>query len=114
MSEFRRAKRRKATEAVQVTDCMTDEVIGKIGNLSESGMLLQVSRPGIDDALYQFRFSVRGISGHHNIELGAHQLWSEPPTSRGHGWAGFRFVDLSSEDHEAIRAWVEEPGGQYA
>ena len=114
MNEFRRAKRRKATEAVRVTDCMTDEIIGQIGNLSESGMLLQVVQPGTDDALYQFRFSIRGSAGAHSVELGAHQLWSEPPTSRGHGWAGFRFVDLSDEDLEAIQAWVEEPGGQYA
>lgn len=114
MNEFRRARRRKAAEAVAVQDMMTEEVSGQIANLSESGMLIQVRRPGMDDALYQFRFQLRSRAGSRAIDVGAHQLWSEPPGTRGPGWAGFRFIDLSEEDLAWIRDWVDEPGGQYA
>ena len=39
-----------------VTDTMTERVVGRIGNLSETGMLLIASAPLVEDALYQFRF----------------------------------------------------------
>src|SRR3546814_13108620 len=40
INEFRRARRRKAADTILVTDTMTERVIGHVGNLSESGMLL--------------------------------------------------------------------------
>ena len=56
IDEFRRAPRRKVSDNVLVTDAMTERVVGRIGNLSETGMLLIASAPLNDDALYQFRF----------------------------------------------------------
>ena len=41
--DSRRAPRRHVTEVVPVIDTMTDEVVGQLGNLSESGMLLIAS-----------------------------------------------------------------------
>ena len=47
--DARRAPRRHVTDITPVIDTMTDEVIGQLGNLSETGMLLiasGVSQPG--------------------------------------------------------------------
>ena len=38
--EHRRSPRRKVDETVLVSDVMTEEIVGRIGNLSEGGMLL--------------------------------------------------------------------------
>lgn len=115
MNEFRRAKRRQAATVVQVVDCMTEQVIGRIGNLSETGMLMIANNSGRDDALYQLRFQLVDNHGRaFTIDVGAHQLWSDltmPPSTY---WTGYRFIDLGPDDAEHLRTWVEQPGATYA
>jgi c-di-GMP-binding flagellar brake protein YcgR len=113
--EFRRAKRRRALETIEVFDTMAETIIGRIGNVSESGMMVLAAQSLTDDALYQLRFNVNSGPGRaQRIDVGAHQLWLEDASSTGQHWCGFRFIDISPEHLEALRAWIESPGGQYA
>ena len=115
MNEFRRARRRQVPDHVQVIDTMTDEVLGRIGNLSETGMLLMARGPGVDDGLFQIRFQLAARGGVvHSLDVGAHQLWAEPHRGAGSYWTGFRFIDISVADAERLRAWIDEPGSAYA
>ena len=50
-SEFRRAKRRKVEEGIDVLDTMTELVVGHLSDLSETGCLLILSQPLVSDAL---------------------------------------------------------------
>ncbi len=73
MREFRRARRRAVPKPVPVFDLMTEQVIGRLGNLSESGMLLVATEPVVDDALYQLRFHLQDARGQDQpIDVGAH------------------------------------------
>ena len=111
-SEFRRAKRRKVDDSIEVLDTMTEVVVGHLSDLSESGMLLILSQALVSDALYQFRFRLMGADGHdHSVMVGAHELWSDQAAAPGQIWTGFRFIDISSPDLAFIRAWVSAPGG---
>jgi len=113
--EFRRARRRKAHEPIPVTDAMTGEVIGQIGNLSESGMLLLANQPLVNDALYQFRFPLQAPDGRPSeLEIGAHLLWSDEAQAPGQHWIGFRFIGQGEAQLRQLRAWVKAPGSQYA
>ena len=112
IQEFRRARRRKAADMIQVVDAMTGQAVGRIGNLSESGMLLIANASLENDALYQLRFALPGKVDD-ELELGAHLLWSDRASAPGQAWAGFRFVALSDAQARQLRAWVESPGGQY-
>lgn len=113
--EFRRARRRKAHQPIAVTDAMTGEVIGQVGNLSESGMLLLASRPLVNDALYQFRFPLEAANGRAvPLEIGAHLLWSDEASAPGQHWIGFRFIGQDGLQRRQLRAWVNAPGSQYA
>lgn len=113
--EFRRARRRKAHEPVSVTDAMTGQVIGQVGNLSESGMLLLANQPLVNDALYQFRFPLQAAGGKSpELEIGAHLLWSDEASAPGQHWIGFRFIGQSEQQLRHLRAWVNAPGSQYA
>ena len=115
MQEFRRARRRKAHEKIPVTDAMTGQPVGHIGNLSESGMLLMASQPLVNDALYQFRFPLAAADGQPvQVEIGAHLLWSDEASAPGQHWIGFRFIGLSDRNVRQLRAWVDTPGSQYA
>ena len=113
--EYRRARRRKVTGAVAVTDAMTEQVIGKLGNISETGMLLIASAPLAEDALYQFTFRLdEGRGAEAIVEVGAHLLWIGPASAPGQSWAGFRFITVPEAHLDAIRAWIDAPGAQFA
>ena len=89
MREFRRARRRAVAKPVAVFDLMTEQVIGRLGNLSESGMLLVATEPVVDDALYQLRFQLPESNGSEPIEVGAHLLWQDeggPAGPNGQPW----------------------------
>jgi len=113
-NEFRRARRRKVNDTIVVTDAMTDGVVGRIGNLSETGMLLIASAPLVEDALYQFRFALPDESGAESpVELGMHLLWLDRASAPGQAWTGFRFIALSEEQAGRLRHWIDAPGSQY-
>lgn len=113
-TEYRRAKRRKVGFDVDVQDTMTGEIVGKLSNLSETGMLLILGAPLTSDALYQLRFTLTTDDGKGRaIELGAHELWSDEAAAPGQVWTGFRFIDVAPEDVAFIRGWVDAPGSQY-
>ncbi|MCW5581589.1 MAG: PilZ domain-containing protein [Luteimonas sp.] len=113
MHEFRRAKRRKATDTIMVTDAMTERVIGRLGNVSETGLLLMASEPLVDDALYQLRFSLEDGGAPQTVEVGAHLLWLDRASAPAVVWAGFRFIAVVEEHAKRLRAWVEAPGSHY-
>lgn len=113
-TEYRRAKRKRADETIEVFDTMTDQVVGRIGNISESGMMMLATVHLMDDALFQFRFNLPdGQARGRTIEAGAHQLWSDAANVPGQFWSGFRFIDMSQEDATHLRDWIDQPGGNY-
>jgi len=113
-SEYRRAKRRKVDDAVDVLDTMTESVVGHLSDLSETGMLLILHQPLVSDALYQFRFKLSDSQGReHAVMVGAHELWSDQAAAPGQVWTGFRFIDISGDDLNFLRAWVLAPGSQH-
>ena len=114
MSEFRRAKRRKVGYNVEIVDLMTEEVIGRLSNLSETGMLVIANQRLANDALYQFRFKLADGSGRERmVMVGAHELWSDQAAAPGQVWTGFRFIDISQDDIAFVRDWVDAPGSTY-
>jgi len=113
-TEYRRARRRKVGYNVEVHDTMTEEVIGRLSNLSETGMLLIMNKPIANDALFQLRLSLPDQSGSlKSVDIGAHELWSDEAAAPGQIWTGFRFIDISPADVAFIRDWVDAPGGHY-
>ena len=111
--EFRRAKRRRASDTIPVTDTMTERVIGRIGNLSQTGLLLIASEPLVDDALYQLQFALPHEQGALEVVVGAHLLWMDNASARSQLWAGFRFIALGAEQSRRLRSWIEAPGSHY-
>lgn len=114
MKEFRRSRRRQVADAIPVVDSMTDTVIGHIGNVSETGMLVIASVPLVIDALYQLRFSLPDPGGRIALEVGAQLLWREQANAPGQAWAGFRFITMSGEQMQRLRRWVDAAGSPQA
>lgn len=111
--EFRRARRRRAIDRIDVVDAMTDAVIGQLGNLSESGLLLIANAPLGEDALYQWRFRLpHPDGGDVELECGAQVLWQDQAAG-SQLWAGARFILLPKAAQEALNAWVDAPGASF-
>ncbi|WP_028919208.1 PilZ domain-containing protein [Pseudoxanthomonas suwonensis] len=102
--DTRRAPRRHVTTVVPVIDTMTDQVVGQLGNLSETGMLLIASAPLVEDALYQLRFHLGGRP--QPLNVGVHLLWKVDANTPGQSWCGFRFLTIADEQRRHIREWV--------
>lgn len=106
-SEFRRKPRRNPAEPILVIDAMTGASIGRVGNLSESGLLLIATEPMVDDALYQLQFRLPGADGAaSSYEVGAHVLWRDEDGTPGMAWTGFRFIAVPEAQAERLRAWI--------
>lgn len=107
IEDTRRAPRRAVPEHVPVCDRMSEAVIGRLGNVSESGMLILTDAALVDDALYQLSFPVPDRNGRDTaIEVGVHLLWLEQAHAPGQFWAGFRFLTLSTTHRELLRQWI--------
>lgn len=107
--EARRSPRRQPAASLPVTDTISEAVIGRLGNLSETGLLLLASAPLVEDALYQLSFLLPDRQGREQpIDVGVHLLWLEQAHAPGQHWAGFRFLTISDEHRERLREWVAE------
>ena len=92
---------------------MTDTVVGRLGNLSETGMLVIANMPLVDDALYQLRFMLHDTDAAVPIEVGVHLLWQDTASAPGQTWTGFRFITLLDSQMLRLRHWLDTPGGRY-
>lgn len=115
INESRRSQRRNVHESVVVIDTMTEQVIGRIGNISESGMLLVASAPLCEDALYQLRFEIIDRTGRVvSIDVGAHLIWLGSANTPGQSWAGLRFLTLEESQLAVLRQWIARPDARSA
>ncbi|MEO6967212.1 MAG: PilZ domain-containing protein [Rhodanobacteraceae bacterium] len=109
-SEQRRALRKRALEPIEVSDALTGDNIGRIGNLSHDGMMLICRRVLNEDALYQLRFRLTDNAGRtHLLEAGVHELWSEPAAVPDQHWAGLRIIAMSDADDTILNEWLDQP-----
>lgn len=105
--DTRRAPRRHVADLVPVTDQISERVIGRLGNVSETGMLILASVSLHEDALYQLQFTLPLLDGRQApIDVGVHLLWAEPAHVPGQFWAGFRFITLSRDHRDLLRGWI--------
>lgn len=95
-------------------DTVTEEVIGRLINLSETGMSMIAHHPIVNDALYQLRFALPDARNLPQvIDVGAHELWATHAAAAGQMWVGFRFIAVSTTHLGHIRDWVNAPGAEH-
>ncbi len=109
MNENRRAPRKSPYVTIAVSNAMSGEMMGRIGNLSSSGMLLVSNRKVADNALYQLAFELIDSDGRpHAMEIGVVEQWSEAANVPGQFWIGLHFIDISPNDLVVIDSWLGE------
>lgn len=103
--ERRSAPRIPVPAPIAVTNSITGETIGRVGNLSRNGMMLICSQPLRDGALYQLRFRLNGNS--EEIETGVHTMWTEQASTGSNQWSGLRIISISPTDADLLDKWLD-------
>ena len=107
-ADYRNAVRRELRGSFEVTDSMTGLRVGHLVDLSATGLQVATAAPLIQDALYQWRFPLpaAGNQPAFEAECGIHVLWVSSETP-GEYTAGGRFIQISRNTRDRIRAWSE-------
>lgn len=105
-SENRRARRKRANFTSDVIDVVQGNVIGQLGDLSATGMMLIGTHSPETGAIYQFRLPLPGLGTRpRQIEVGVQAQWQRPSENR-QVWAGFRIIAISDTDAANLHAWL--------
>lgn len=107
-ADYRNAARRELRGSFEVIDCMTGLRVGHLLDLSGTGLQVATSLPLLQDALYQWRFTLPAAAGQaaDPIECGIHLLWVSA-VGPGEYTAGGRFIQIPREAGLRLRAWSE-------
>lgn len=93
---------------IEAVNTITDAPLGTLANISLGGFLLtsQVEIP--EGAIYQFRLHECNEPGTMEpIQLGAVCLWHSEASSPGSYWSGFQILDISSQDEQLLKSYIE-------
>jgi hypothetical protein len=105
----RRSARKRASQAVPVSNSMTGEALGRIGNLSEDGMMLITSKPLHEEYYYQVAFQLSGPRfAPRKFEVGIQCMWSAAARTAHTHWAGCRLIDISEAEAHALKEWLDQ------
>ena len=104
----RRSVRKRVAQAIVVSNSMTGESLGRMGNLSVDGMMLIGGHEVTDGCLYQVQFQLHDARQQaHRMEVGIQCLWCEAAHTEHSYWVGCKIIDISPEQQDLLDAWVE-------
>ncbi|RDS82917.1 PilZ domain-containing protein [Dyella monticola] len=105
--EQRRAPRKRPDYAVTVTDVITGQPLGHVGNLSSNGMLLISHHAPRSEAIYQVNLPLPAHDGSMPaIEVGIQEQWHEPAATPGQIWSGYRIIAIGTSDAAHLERWL--------
>ena len=111
-SNQRRAERKRASSNAIVTNAITGQRIGHVGNLSSTGMMLILEEAPRREALYQVSVALpssgRALLQSQPIEVGIQEQWQEPAASSDQIWAGFRIIAITDIDASRLEGWLAQ------
>lgn len=101
----RGAARKRVTAPIAVTDDITGQAMGHLGNLSSSGLLLIGPQTPRSEALYQLRVALEAEGQAATLVIGVQEQWHEPAAS-GQIWSGYRIVAIGEDDVALLHRWL--------
>lgn len=107
----RRTRRKPVDFPALVIDVITGQPMGRIGNLSGTGMLLLSPAAPQSEAIHQVYLPLPGVGGNtpQYIEVGIQEQWHGSATSAEQVWAGYRIIAIGEGDDARLDAWLALP-----
>jgi hypothetical protein len=112
-ADQRRAVRKRADFPAIVTDVISGQPFGHLGNLSATGMMLISSKAPRSEAIHQVSLMLpRPGSGRlvqsQPVEFGIQEQWHERAATPGQVWAGYRIIAISDADAARLDKWLAD------
>jgi len=107
----RRSERKPIHFTAVVTDVISGQPLGHLGNLSTGGMMLISHEAPRSEALYQVSLTLPAQAGFlqsQPIEVGIQEQWQADAASPGQVWAGYRIVAISDADAGHLERWLAQ------
>lgn len=106
-SDKRRTERKPMHGGVTVTDAISQQDAGRLGNLSENGLMLIGSQAPRHNGIRQLSMTLPGIDGTgYAIEVGVQAMWHRQAANLGSVWAGYRIISIDADATAALNAWL--------
>jgi len=103
----RRSERKRAKDSIMVTNAMTGETLGRIGNLSADGMMLITQQLLPEGRLYQLQFLLDDAQRQRRrMEVGIQCMWSDAARTERTFWTGCRIIDIAPAEQAILSDWV--------
>jgi hypothetical protein len=105
----RKNVRKRVTQVIMVVNSFTGESLGRIGNLSTTGMMLISPRLMGEEHYFQvgFQLSAAKIAAQ-KLEVGVQCLWCDEARSASTYWVGCKIIDISDADQVLLKRWVDQ------
>lgn len=105
----RRHVRKPVGHALMVSNSMTGETLGRVGNLSADGMMLITTRPLHEGWYFQIGFALQvGALPARRLDVGIQCLWTEAARTAGSHWNGCKIIDIGEDDQQMLLRWLEQ------
>lgn len=110
-AELRRAPRLQLQQFFPVFHSGTDDMIGRVADLSASGMMLICHSPLDVDTEYALDIRLPPGAGAAALKVQAVSVWCRHnPNNQAHYGAGMRFSNITGESLSLLEALLREPG----
>lgn len=96
---------------LRVVNCLDDEPLGIISNLSLGGMMLISTRQLFADGVLQLKIEKPAELGGGSIPMGVKILWCTPANSPEEYWAGLETIDISPTDVDTLGQLLDQLAG---
>lgn len=97
--------------SLPVVNCLDEEPLGIIGNLSLGGMMLISTRQLFADGILQLKIEIPAELGGGSIPMGVKILWCTPANSPEEYWAGLETIDINPADVGTLRQFLDQLAG---
>ncbi|MBU1191161.1 MAG: PilZ domain-containing protein [Gammaproteobacteria bacterium] len=107
-SDLRKTLRKEIATRLAVVDVNTGHMIGDLANISSDGFMVLSREPVPMNSVFQLSLALpKVIQGVDTAYFGAESLWSNPTDDGEHYWIGFHIIDISKQDDEVLKWFLE-------
>lgn len=114
MQEHRKHPRKRVDRNWEVVDMNREETLGRLVNVSRSGLMLLSLHPLEAGRVVQLRLALaeKADEGGEPVLPGpavfwAESLWAEPSNEQDRFWVGMQVIDISDENVQALDAILD-------
>ncbi|MCW8943760.1 MAG: PilZ domain-containing protein [Sedimenticola sp.] len=107
MSDKRSQPRKICDARIDIINADTDQVIGSLVNISNSGFMMITNQSLPENYVFQFKIAFEIEKDDTQVvQVGAESLWIQEVEGSEQCWIGFHIIDISDSDQKLIDSLI--------